>query len=305
MVARPLLFHSNDTSRRNIMHVVFGANGRAGGETARALIERGEAVRVVLRREEQAAPWKAVGAQVILASIDDVNAVTAALEGASGAFLLNPPPVAGDPYARTEVIGAALAEGVGRAGLPKAVVLSSIGAQHASGTGVIATLNRIEALLDGAAPATAFLRPGYFIETWSEVADVAVADGVLPTFLEPAQKIPMVSTIDVGRASAQLLCEDWAGTRVVELAGSGDWSASDVAAAFADALGHPVTPVFVPPEARAAVLASAGVPAEVATALLEMYDGIASGRVAHAPGTELLRGTVSLAAAVGRIVPAV
>ena len=40
------------------MHVVFGANGRAGGETARALIERGEAVRVVLRRAEQGGPGK-------------------------------------------------------------------------------------------------------------------------------------------------------------------------------------------------------------------------------------------------------
>ena len=41
------------------MHVVFGANGRAGGETARALIERGEPVRVVLRRADQAAAWQA------------------------------------------------------------------------------------------------------------------------------------------------------------------------------------------------------------------------------------------------------
>lgn len=35
------------------MYVVLGANGRAGGEVARALIAGGEAVRVVLRRKEQ------------------------------------------------------------------------------------------------------------------------------------------------------------------------------------------------------------------------------------------------------------
>lgn len=284
------------------MHVVFGANGRAGGETARALIGRGEAVRVVLRRAEQAAPWKALGAQAAVASIDDAGAVAAALEGASGAFLLNPPPVAGDPHARTQEIGAALAEGVRRARLPKAVVLSSVGAQHASGTGVIATLNRIEALLDGAAPATAFLRPGYFVETWSEVADAAVAEGVLPTFLEPAQKIPMVSTVDVGRTAAQLLCEDWSGKRVVELGGPEDWSAGDVAAAFAEVLGRPVAPAFVPPEQRMAVLAGAGVPGEVATALVGMYDGLAAGRVAREDGAEHRRGTVSLTEAIGRIV---
>ena len=240
------------------MHVVFGANGRAGGETARALIERGEPVRVVLRRAEQAAAWQARGAEVAVASMDDAGAVAAALEGASGAFFLNPPPVAGDPHARTEEIGKALAEGARRADLPKAVVLSSIGAQHATGTGVVATLNRLEVLLDGAAPTIAFLRAGYFVETWSEVADAAMAEGTLPTFLEPELGIPTVSTVDVGRAAAALLCENWTAKRVVELSGPEDWSANDVAAAFAVVLGRPVAPAFVPPDQRAAVLAERG-----------------------------------------------
>lgn len=284
------------------MHVVFGANGRAGGETAHALIERGEKVRVVLRRPGQDTAWRERGAEVAIAEMDDAGAVAAALDGASAAFLLNPPPVDGDPYARTGEIGTALAEGARRAQLPRAVVLSSVGAQHASGTGVIATLNRIEALLDGAAPAIAFLRPGYFVETWSEVAEAAVSGGVLPTFLEPAQKIPMVSTIDVGRAAAHLLCENWSGKRIVELGGPEDWSASDVAAAFAEVLGRPVAPAFVPPEGRAAVLAEAGVPVEVAAALLGMYEGLASGRIAREPGIEQRRGAVSLRTAIMRIV---
>lgn len=284
------------------MYVVFGANGRAGGEMARSLIKRGEAVRVVVRRAEQAARWADTAAQVAVADMEDAGAVAAALEGASGAFLLNPPPVFGDPFAQTEAIGTALAEGARRSALPKAVILSSVGAQHPDGTGVIATLNRLEALLGQAANATAFLRPGYFVETWSEMADAVVAEGVLPTFLEPAQKIPMVSTVDVGRAAAQLFDEQWTGKRIVELGGPEDWSAGDVAAAFANALGRPIVPAFVPPDQRADMLSAAGVPAEVAGALLGMYDGLASGRVAYQPGVELRRGTMSLNAAVERIV---
>lgn len=283
------------------MHVVLGANGRAGGETARALIERGEAVRVVLRRPDQGDQWTALGAEVAIATIEDADAMADALKGASGAFLLNPPPVSGDPYARTDELGAALAEAARRAHLPKAVVLSSIGAQHASGVGVIATLNRFEALLDGAASATAFLRSGYFVETWSEVAEAAISDGVLPTFIEPSRKIPMVSTIDVGRAAAALLCEDWTGKRVVELSGPEDWSASDVASAFAMVLGHPVAPILVLPEQRAALLARDGVPTEVANALLGMYDGIANGRFVRQGSSEHRRGTVSLEAAMERM----
>ena len=213
-------------------------------------------------------------------------------------------PIAGDPHLRAGEIGRALAEGARRAGLPKAVVLSSIGAQHAPGTGVVGTLNRIEALLGGAAPATAFLRPGYFVETWSEVAGAAIADGILPSFLEPDRRIPMVSTTDVGRAAADLLGQDWRGKRIVELGGPQDWSAGDVAGAFAEVLGRPVVPVLVPPGRRMAVLAEAGVPAEVARALVGMYDGLASGRIAREPGTEQRHGTVRLVEAVERIVGA-
>ena len=284
------------------MHVVFGANGRAGWETARALIQRGEAVRVAVRRREHGEPWKALGAEVAVADLDDADAVTAALGDATAAFLLNPTPVAGDPFRRSTEIGAVLAQAVQRARLPKTVVLSSIGAQFGSGTGVIATLHRIEAALAGTAPAVAFLRPGYFVETWAEVGESASAEGVLPTFLDPGQSIPMVSTLDVGRAAARLMAEDWSGTRIVELSGPEDYSAGDVASAFADILGRPVRPGLVPPEQRRAVLAGAGVPPEVADALLGMYEGLADGRVARQQGTEHWRGTVPLTAAVERIV---
>lgn len=136
-------------------------------------------------------------------------------------------------------------------------------------------------MLDGVAPAVAFLRPGYFVETWGEVAKAAIAEGILPSFLEPRLAIPMVSTIDVGRTAAALLGEDWTGKRIVELSGPEDWSAGDVAAAFAAVLGRPATPAFVPPAQRAAVLAAAGVTDEVARALLGMYEGLAAGRVAR------------------------
>ena len=85
------------------MYVVLGANGRAGSETARALIEMNKPVRVVLRRPEQAGAWSQLGADVAVASIEDVPSLVAALRDASGAFLLSPPPVTGDPYERATV----------------------------------------------------------------------------------------------------------------------------------------------------------------------------------------------------------
>jgi uncharacterized protein YbjT (DUF2867 family) len=290
------------TRKEKVMHVVFGAGGRAAGETAQALLASGAKVRVVLRRPEQAAAWQAHGAEVAFADLQDAGAVAAALEGASGAFLLNPPPVSGDPYQTADNIGRALAAGARRAGLPKAVVLSSVGAQHATGTGVIATLHQMEVHLAGVAPETAFLRPGYYVETWSEVVGAVLGDGVLPTFTAPDLKMPMVSTIDVGRTAAALLGENWTGDRVVELGGPEDWSARDVADAFAAVLNRPITPAFVPEADRAAIYAQAGVPKPVADALLGMYDGLTSGRIARERGREERRGTTPLVTAVARIV---
>ncbi|MHB2266007.1 NmrA family NAD(P)-binding protein [Aliihoeflea sp. PC F10.4] len=285
------------------MDVIFGANGRAGGEVARALLADGKTVRVVLRRAEQAETWRARGADVAIADMEDADAVAAALEGATGAFLLNPPPVSGDPYLRADMIGKALARGAQRTGLPKAVVLSSIGAQHESGTGVISTLHQIETLLADVAPAIAFLRPGYYVETWGEVVDAVLGQSVLPTFLDPDLKMPMVSTIDVGRTAAALLGEAWTGKRVIELGGLDEWSARNVADAFAAVLGRDVAPTFVPASERSGVYAEAGVPAEIAEALSGMYDGLASGRVAREGGsTEDRRGTTPLVTAVRRIV---
>jgi uncharacterized protein YbjT (DUF2867 family) len=293
----------NTNSRKEqVMYVVFGAGGRAGGETAQALLARGAKVRAVLRRPDRSADWQARGAEVAIADMQDADAIAEALQGAEGAFFLTPPPVSGDPYQTTDVIGRALAAGARRTGLPKAVVLSSVGAQHATGTGVIATLHQMEKLFAGVAPATAFLRPGYYVETWSEVVGAVLGDGVLPTLTAPDLKMPMVSTIDVGNTAAAILGEEWTGDRVVELGGPEDWSARDVAEAFSVVLGRSIAPAFVPEAERAGVYAQAGVPELVADALLGMYDGLASGRIAREGGREERRGKTPLVTAVARII---
>lgn len=73
--------------------------------------------------------------------------------------------------------------------------------------------------------------------------DVAAArdQGVLQSFLQPADKLfPMVATKDIGALAAELIRQDWTGTRVVELEGPARVSPNDLAQTFAGALGRPV-----------------------------------------------------------------
>ncbi|KGJ02848.1 Uncharacterized conserved protein YbjT, contains NAD(P)-binding and DUF2867 domains [Paracoccus halophilus] len=285
------------------MYTIFGASGRAGGAVARSMLAQGAAIRVVLRRPELAGDWRGSGAGVSIADLDDIDAMTAALKDADGAFLLNPPPMSGDAFARAEQVGANYAIAARTANLPKAVVLSSIGAQHAKGAGAISALHGFEASLTGSVPSLAILRAGYFVEGFGEVAEAAIRDGMLPTFLKPDQKIPMISTRDIGRAATDLLIrESWRGKRIVELHVAEGWSADDVAQAFSTVLGRPVSASFVSPEARPGILADAGIPAEAATVLLEMYDAIAARRFESEQGQEKRGNAVSLQDAVREMI---
>ncbi|MGB5042380.1 MAG: NmrA family NAD(P)-binding protein, partial [Nitrospira sp.] len=73
------------------MFVVLGATGHTGAVVAETLLARKQSVRVVVRSADKGAAWKSQGAEVAVASLDDVPALTKALQGALGVYLLVPP----------------------------------------------------------------------------------------------------------------------------------------------------------------------------------------------------------------------
>src|SRR5258707_10716873 len=56
----------------------------------------------------------------------------------------------------------------------------------------------------------------------------------------------MVATADAGRVAAELLQENWAGRQVIELEGPTRVSPNEIAATFAEIIGHPVRAEAVP-----------------------------------------------------------
>lgn len=285
------------------MYVVTGVTGNTGAVVAETLLARGKAVRVLVRDAAKAAPWAARGAEVAVGDVKDAASVAAAFAGAEGAYLLDPPFYGSrDPLADAEAVGAAYAEAIRRAGLPHAVVLSSIGAHQPDGTGIIGTLHRLEPLVVAAGAPVTVLRAGYFMENWANVLEPALGQGVLPSFLHPLDRaVPMVSVADIGRTAAELLLDGPRGLRVVELSGPADRSPRDAAAVIAAAAGRPVEAVAVPRDEWAPTLAGVGFPPEVVALFVGMYDGINNGRVTW-EGREARRGTVTLEAALGALV---
>ncbi len=283
------------------MYVVTGATGHTGSAAARTLIARGAKVRVVVRDAARGREWAGRGAEVAVADLADAAAMAAAFTGAEGAYLLNPPAYEGaDPFAAAETVGRALRRAIETSRLPKAVVLSSVGAHLSSGTGIIRTSHLLEQRLRDADVPVTFVRASYFMENWAAVAPVAAQSGVLPSFLAPLDRaIPMVATQDIGRVTAEALLESAKGVRVIELSGPREYSPGDVAAAFARALGRPVRAVLVPEKDWAGALAHGHLSPSAVDGFAGMFRAVNAGVVAfEGKGATPVRGRVTLEEAV-------
>jgi NAD(P)H dehydrogenase (quinone) len=281
------------------MYAVAGVSGQTGAAVAKALLVAGERVRVIVRRADAAAAWRARGADVAVADVADTAALTAALHGTTGAYLLNPPAYgAADPFAVAEGVGASFAQALDASGTRRAVVLSSVGAHVTQGTGIIATNRRIEQALANVAVPVASVRARYFFENWRHVLSAVTANGVLPSFLTPLdRRVGMVTVNDIAAQVVALLRgAAWQGRRIVELA-SFDASPAEVASALAQALGTEVKPVAVARDQWSGILAGGGMAPAAVAAFVEMYDGINAGTVAPSSGTEARRGSTGLATA--------
>jgi len=277
------------------MYAIAGVSGHTGSATARALLARGEKVRVIVRDAKKGEPWRQQGAEVAVADLFDVKALTAAFTGAKGAWLLTPPDfTVKDVIASRQALVEGYAAAARAAKLPGLVMLSSVGAQLPSGTGPIAMVHRAEKLLEGAAGSVTFVRAAYFLENWGSVLGLAKEQGILPHYGPVDVKFSQVSTLDIGAVAAEALVAAKPGTRFIELAGKEDWSVQDVAGALGKLLGKTVNAVAAPVEAAHDGLKQAGVPEPMAGLYAEMYRGFASGKIGWEQPNALRRGSTPL-----------
>lgn len=288
------------------MFVVAGVTGNTGSVVAATLLEKKQPVRVIVRSQEKGAPWKAKGADVAVASLDDAKALAKAFAGASGAYLLVPPNYPAPSYLEDrQKIADALATAVKDSGLSHVVFLSSIGAHLPDGTGPIRVVRYGEQKIGAVAKNLTVLRPPYFMENWVPVIGAAKTNGVLPTFIAPAQKIPMIATHDIGHIAAEQLIAGGHGRKVLELSGPADYSPNDVAATLGQLLGRTVETHQAPLEAVVPTFKSFGFSEDAARLFEEMYSGLVNGQIAfEKTGATHMHGRVTLSEALRQFIQA-
>ena len=286
------------------MFVVVGATGNTGSAVVETLLNRKQPVRIIVRSADKGSSLKAKGAEVAVASLDDVSALTRAFEGAEGMYLLVPPNYGASAWLadqRSRLDRAA--DAVKKSGVGHVVFLSSIGGHLTGATGPIRALHYGEQALGGAAKNLTVLRPAYFMENWAPVLGAAKENGVLPTFIAPSTKIPMIATSDIGRIAADQLIAGGQGRKVLELSGPDDYSPNDVAAALGKILKRAVTVQHAPLSAVVPTFKSFGFSDDIARLFEEMYAAIERGALVHEKqGARHVRGQVTLTGVLAQLV---
>lgn len=283
------------------MFVVAGVTGHTGKVVAETLLAQSLPVRVIVRDAKKGEAWRARGAEVAIAEVKDVKAMTQALRGASGAYLLSPPAMEItdlDKHGRD--VAGALKAAIIESGVEHVVFLSSIGAQLPSGTGPITTLRTIEQALTGLKAHVTFLRAGYFMENLLNNLHPMKEQGVLPAMFDAQRKVEMVSTPDIGAVAAELLRAGKSAPKVVELSGPTTTTLADAAKAFSAALKKPISTAPVPASAQVGILTGVGLNETWARAYTEMNGALEANKL-NFEGTPR-RGLITLERFVSRSV---
>lgn len=277
-----------------MIYAVAGVSGNTGKVAAETLLAAGKTVRVIVRDAAKGESWKARGAEVAVADLNNAQALSNALKGAAAAYLLVPPNMtADDPAAEQRVVIKALGEAIRSSAIAHVVFLSSVGAQHPAGTGPIAALNVAEKDFSTITSTSfTFLRAAYFMENIGGSLAM-LGQGLLPSFIPAGFTFPMVATKDIGQQAAKLLVEGPSGhTRVVELF-SANHNMNDVAKVLSDIVGKPINVAEAPVSAMASTLQGFGFKPKMAAMYEEMTGAMISGHVGF-EGTSRVQGTTTL-----------
>jgi len=279
------------TSKRRIdMFVIAGVTGHVGSVVAEQLLAKGQKVKVVVRDAAKGAAWSKKGAEVAVAALEDSASLTAALRGASGLFTLLPPNYqASDFYATQRKTADSIAAAVKASGVPHVVLLSSVGADLAEGTGPIKGLHYLENAVRATGAKVTAIRAGYFQENVGNVLEPAKKMGIYPNFMASVDyPIPMIATRDIGALAAESLLAPAGKSEVVDLHGPA-YSTRQIVEKLGAALGKTLQIVDIPEAGWVQAIMQSGMPQSIAEAFAEMYGAFNKG-LATPKGDRMVQG---------------
>ena len=216
--------------------LVTGATGTVGRQVVDQLVQRGAAVRALVRDPARAA--FPAGVDVVQGDLLDPDALRRALSGVSALFLRNA--VTPDEFTQ-----ALLTLNIAReSGVDRVVYLSVIHSDLYLNVPHFAAKFGVERMLEAMDFSATILRPAYFMDNDLTVRDVVAGYGVYPMPIG-AKGLAMVDSADIAEVAAIELIHRARATRPlplerINLVGPDVLTGADVAAIWSDVLQRPI-----------------------------------------------------------------
>jgi uncharacterized protein YbjT (DUF2867 family) len=273
------------------MIIVMGGTGNIGSAVVSTLRDRGEAVAIVTHAPANAD--RPDGVDVIEADVAEAASLRAAFRRGTRAFLLNPQ---ADPSTDTDAVerrsAADIVAALDGSGLEKVVAVSTYGAQPGERLADLGVLWDFEQALAAQPIPAAIDRGAYYLTNWDAMIEPAREHGVLPAMLPEDLAIPMVAPGDLADVAVERLLSPIDDVGVVHVEGPERYTVTDVAHAFADALGRPVEPQITPREEWVATFKGLGFSDEAADSYARMTATTVD--QGFTPAEDAIRGSITL-----------
>jgi uncharacterized protein YbjT (DUF2867 family) len=260
--------------------VVNTPTGNIGSALTGHLLESGVDVTVLARNPDKVRVFADSGATVRQGELDNRDFLVDATKGAGVLFWVTPP-----DYQSTDLRGYQNmladngAEAIKANGIRYVIDLSSVGAQHASGTGPIAHLHDVEKKFEKTGANVLHLRPSYFMENFFSVAQGIATDGGVFMTTAADEKMDMISTRDIAREAASLIGDpNWTGSSILELLGPEAVSYGEATEMLGEAIGKELKYVQVSPDQSRSAMIAMGINEHLCEVLHEMFDAFSAGK---------------------------
>jgi uncharacterized protein YbjT (DUF2867 family) len=260
--------------------VINTPTSNIGGALAARLLDAGESVTVLSRDRNKVHDLHVRGARVIEGSFEDRSLLAEALEDAEALFWLTPPPAQPNYYDWAVYEAKQAAALAKKAGVHRAIVLSSMGAHTGPGTGAVGPAREMEGEFEAVLPSVVSLRPGIFMENFLLSAEMIAKAGQFFVPIPAGKRWPLVATTDIAdKAACWLLDRGWTGHHRIGVHGPQDLSSGEAAAVISAALGEQVECIETTLDQARESMIGMGMPDFVADIILQQYVAFREGRL--------------------------
>ena len=264
--------------------VITGSLGHISKPLTEQLVQKGHSVTVISSKPEKQKEIEALGATAAIGSLEDKEFLTNTFSEADAVYTMIPPPDFSDPNLDpmkfTNTIANNYVQAITKAGIQRVVHLSSIGAHLDKDSGLILVHHAVEGIMDTLSDvAITYMRPTAFYYNLYSFSGAIKNSGAIAANYGGEDRVPWVSPIDIAAAITEEFETPIVGKKIRYVA-SDELSCNEVASILGAAIGKPdLKWIVIPDEQMKNGLKSFGIPAQIASGLVEMNASMHNGKL--------------------------